>query len=188
MRAQLEVNVVGLVATTQAFLPAIRAGGGRVVMISSTAGRVATPFLGAYSASKFAVEVLSDTLRQELRPWGVPVVIVEPGSFTSRNRAGTETAVRADRTSLSADAESRYGAALDAFLEFGRKTEARAGDPARVAEVVERALTTSRPRVRYLVGADSRVTVALSRLLPTGAMDALLTRAVGLPRRAGARP
>jgi NAD(P)-dependent dehydrogenase (short-subunit alcohol dehydrogenase family) len=72
LREQLEVNVVGLVAATQAFLPAIRAGRGRVVMIGSAAGRVATPFLGAYSASKFAVEAISDALRQELAPWGCP--------------------------------------------------------------------------------------------------------------------
>ena len=81
LREQLEVNIVGLVAATQAFLPAIRAGRGRVVMIGSTAGQVATPFLGAYSASKFALEAISDALRQELRPWRVPVVIIEPGSF-----------------------------------------------------------------------------------------------------------
>jgi NAD(P)-dependent dehydrogenase (short-subunit alcohol dehydrogenase family) len=183
LREQLEVNVVGLVAATQAFLPAIRAGRGRVVMIGSTGGQVATPFLGAYNASKFALEAISDALRQELRPWGVPVVIIDPGSFKSQNRASTETALQADRASMSEDAERQYGQALDAFVQFSRKIEDGAGDPDRVAAVVERALTTSRPRARYLVGTDARTTVTLSRLLPTRTMDALLSRAVGLPRR-----
>jgi NAD(P)-dependent dehydrogenase (short-subunit alcohol dehydrogenase family) len=183
LREQLEVNVVGLVAATQAFLPAIRAGRGRVVMIGSTGGQVATPFLGAYNASKFALEAISDALRQELRPWGVPVVIIDPGSFKSQNRASTETALQADRASMSEDAERQYGQALDAFVQFSRKIEDGAGDPDRVAAVVERALTTSRPRARYLVGTDARTTVTLSRLLPIRTMDALLSRAVGLPRR-----
>jgi NAD(P)-dependent dehydrogenase (short-subunit alcohol dehydrogenase family) len=183
LREQLEVNVVGLVAATQAFLPAIRAGRGRVVMIGSTGGRVATPFLGAYNASKFALEAISDALRQELAPWGVPVIIIEPGSFKSRNRATTEIAVQADRASMNEDAERRYGQALDAFIQFSRKVEAGAGDPDRVAAVVERALTTSRPRARYLVGSDARMAVTLSRLLPTRTADALLSRTMGLPRR-----
>lgn len=179
LREQLEVNVVGLVAATQAFLPAIRAGRGRVVMIGSTAGQVATPFLGAYSASKFALEAISDALRQELRPWRVPVVIIEPGSFKSRNRASTEI-VQADRASMNEDAERRYGQALDAFVQFSRNIEARAGDPDRVAAVVERALNTSRPRARYLVGTDARTIVTLSRFLPSWTMDALLSGAIGL--------
>jgi NAD(P)-dependent dehydrogenase (short-subunit alcohol dehydrogenase family) len=183
LREQLEVNVVGLVAATQAFLPAIRAGRGRVVMIGSTGGRVATPLLGAYSASKFALEAISDALRQELRPWGVPVVIIDPGSFKSQNRASTETALQADRASMSKDAERQYGQAMDAFIQFSRKIEAGAGDPDRVAAVVERALTTSRPRARYLVGTDARIAVALSRFLPTRTMDAGLSRTMGLPRR-----
>lgn len=186
-REQLEVNVVGLVAVTQAFLPAIRAGRGRVVMIGSAAGRVATPLLGAYSASKFAVEAIADALRQELAPWGVPVIVIDPGSVKSRNRPSTEAAAEADRAGLGEDAERRYGQAMDAFLRFSRKTEADAGDPDAVAAVVERALTAPRPRPRYLVGADARTTVTLSRLLPSRIMDAVMTRAIGLPRQAPAR-
>jgi NAD(P)-dependent dehydrogenase (short-subunit alcohol dehydrogenase family) len=183
LREQLEVNVVGLVAATQAFLPAVRSGRGRVVMISSTAGRVVTPLLGAYSASKFAVEAISDALRMELGAWGVPVIVIEPGSFKSRNRAGTEAAVSTDRAGMSEEAERRYGPAMDNFVQFSRKTEASAADPKSVAAVVERALTASRPRERYLVGADARMTVMLSRSLPTRKMDALLSKAIGLPAR-----
>lgn len=181
LREQLEVNVVGLVAATQAFMPAIRAGGGRVVMIGSSAGRVVTPFLGAYSASKFAVEAISAALRQELSPWGVPVIIIEPGSFKSQNRATTEAAAAADRPGLGKDAERRYGRAIDAYIRFSRGVESRAGDPDRVAAVVEHALTTRRPRVRYVVGTDARSVVALSRLLPARRMDAMMLKAIGLP-------
>jgi NAD(P)-dependent dehydrogenase (short-subunit alcohol dehydrogenase family) len=183
LREQFEVNVIGVAAVTQAFLPAIRAGRGRIVMISSTGGRVATPFLGAYSASKFAVEALADTLRQELAPWDLPVVVVEPGSFRSRNRASTEAAAAVDRSGMGEAAERQYGAAMDAFTEFSRKTEAGAGAPERVAVVVERALTTSRPRPRYLVGADARMVVALNRVLPTRVVDGIVARTMGLPRR-----
>jgi len=180
LREQLEVNVVGLVAVTQAFLPALRAGNGRIVMMSSAAGRVTVPLHGAYSASKHAVEAVAAALRQELSPWGVPVVVIEPGTFRSRNRASTATAARADRARMGAAAESRYGRALDALLASSTRTEAAAGDPERVAAVVERALTARRPRTRYLVGARMLVTTA--QLLPARTMDALLYRAMGIPR------
>lgn len=184
LREQLEVNVVGMVAATQAFLPAVRAGHGRIVMISSTARRVATPLLGAYSAAKFAVEAISDALRMELRPWDVPVIIIEPGSFRSRNRASTEAALWADRAGMSEEAERRYGQAMDNFVQFSRKTEASAADPDEAAAVVEEALTASRPRERYLAGDDARMVMELSRRLPAREMDEILCQAIGLPHRA----
>ncbi|GGK88685.1 SDR family oxidoreductase [Mangrovihabitans endophyticus] len=180
LREQLEINVVGLVAVTQAFLPAVRAGRGRIVMISSAGGRVTTPLLGAYSASKYAVEAIADALRRELRPWNLPVVVIEPGSFKSRNRDGTEEAARADRAHMGELAESRYGHAMDALTRFNRNVEARAGDPEQVAAVVERALTTGRPRARYLVGNDARAVVAMARFLPVRTMDAMLCRTMGI--------
>jgi NAD(P)-dependent dehydrogenase (short-subunit alcohol dehydrogenase family) len=182
LREQLEVNVVGLVAATQAFLPAVRAGRGRLVMISSIAGRVATPLLGAYSASKFAVEAICDALRMELRPWGVPVIVIEPGAFKSRNRAGTETALSADRAGMGEQAERRYGQAMDNFVQSMRTTEADAADPDDVAAVVERALTATRPQERYLAGDDARMTLEASQRLTTREMDQILCQALGLPQ------
>ncbi len=79
LRHQLEINLVGQVAVTQAFLPALRAGRGRIVNVSSIGGRVALPMVGAYNASKFALEAVSDSLRREIRPHGVDVIVVEPG-------------------------------------------------------------------------------------------------------------
>ncbi|MFF3256382.1 SDR family NAD(P)-dependent oxidoreductase [Actinacidiphila glaucinigra] len=179
LREQLEINVVGLVAATQAFLPAIRASRGRIVMMSSAAGRVTIPLHGAYSASKQAVEAVADALRQELRPWRLPVIVITPGTFQSRNRASTEAAARADWAAAHDAAESHYGRAMDALFMSNRKTEAAAGDPHRVAAAVERALTTARPRTRYLVG--SRALITTARLLPTRTMDGLLIRSLGLP-------
>jgi NAD(P)-dependent dehydrogenase (short-subunit alcohol dehydrogenase family) len=125
---------------------------------------------------------------------GVPVIVIEPGSFKSRNRASTEAAAEADRAGMGKNAARRYGQAMDAFMQFSRKAfmqfsrkvEANAGDPERVAAVVERALTTRRPRARYLVGSDARLVVTSSRLLPTRTMDALLSKTIGLPRQAPA--
>jgi hypothetical protein len=117
---------------------------------------------------------------------GVPVIVIEPGSFKSRNRASTEAAAEADRAGMGKNAARRYGQAMDAFMQFSRKVEANAGDPERVAAVVERALTTRRPRARYLVGSDARLVVTSSRLLPTRTMDALLSKTIGLPRQAPA--
>ncbi|GLY02333.1 short-chain dehydrogenase/reductase [Actinoplanes sp. NBRC 101535] len=182
LRTQLDVNVVGTVAVTQAFLPAIRAGHGRIVMMSSSAGRVTIPLHGAYCASKQAVEAVADALRQELRPWRIPVVVIEPGTFRSRNRDATEAAALADRTALGRAAEERYGPTMDALLATNRKVEATAGDPDRVAAAVERALTAARPRTRYLVG--SRALIVTSRLLPARTMDSLLIRSLGLATRA----
>lgn len=182
LREQLEVNVVGLVATTQAFLPAIRASHGRIVMMSSTAGRIAVPLLGAYSASKFAVEAISDCLRQELRPWGISVSIIEPGSFKSKNRSSTETAVQADREHMSAEGRKRYGSIMDAFARFSAQTEAKAGPPERVAAAVERALTTGRPRARYVVGGDAHVAFSIGKL-PASVMDRVLSKTVGITQK-----
>ncbi|MCW2776931.1 MAG: short-chain alcohol dehydrogenase, partial [Frankiales bacterium] len=98
LRHQLEVNVVGQVAVTQAVLPRLRTSKGRVVFVSSVSGRIATPMTGAYNASKFALEGLADALRMEVRPWGVDVVLVEP--------AQTDTALWQDATTMLEQAEA----------------------------------------------------------------------------------
>src|SRR6185312_16425833 len=82
-RRQLEINLIGQVAVTQAFLPQLRAARGRIVNMSSIGGKVAVPLLGAYAASKFGLEGFSDTLRRELRPWGIRVAVVEPGTIAT---------------------------------------------------------------------------------------------------------
>jgi NAD(P)-dependent dehydrogenase (short-subunit alcohol dehydrogenase family) len=175
-RRQLEVNLVGPLALTQALLPALRAAGGRIVMVSSVGGRTALPFLGPYHASKWGLEGLSDSLRQEVEPLGVRVAIVEPGSAdTEIWRKGEETADDI-LAALPAEATELYGERLEAVRELARKTAARAFPPSKVADAIHHALTARRPRPRYLVGADARIQLGLRVALPTRTLDAAVRR------------
>jgi NAD(P)-dependent dehydrogenase (short-subunit alcohol dehydrogenase family) len=180
VRRQLEVNVVAQIAVTQAFLPSIRRATGRIVNMSSVGGRVANGFLCPYQASKFAIEAITDALRKELRPWGIHVVAIEPGSIdTEMWRKGIEEGQEMVER-LPPEGRELYGEAIPKLMEMARKTAARAVSPDRVAAAVERALTASRPRTRYLVGVDARAQAALGALLPDRAMDAVERRFIGL--------
>ena len=171
LRRQLEVNVVGQIALTQAVMPEIRAATGRVVNMGSVGGRVAHPFVGPYGASKFAIEALTDALRKELRPWGIHVIVVEPGSMA------TEIWDKGARTSdellekIGPRGRELYGEKLEMLRTVAVKTGERGSEPDKVAKVVERALTSRRPRTRYLVGPDAKAQVVLDTLLPDRAFD-----------------
>jgi NAD(P)-dependent dehydrogenase (short-subunit alcohol dehydrogenase family) len=164
LRRQLEVNLVGQVAVTQAFLPHLREGRGRIVNVGSIAGYSALPFLGAYAASKHALEAVTDVLRIELHPFGIEVVIVEPGSIaTPMWRKGAEGFQRL-AADMPADLGRLYGGRMEAFRRAAAAAAQR-GEPAdNVAEVVERALTAERPKTRYLVGRDARRRAQVERL------------------------
>jgi NAD(P)-dependent dehydrogenase (short-subunit alcohol dehydrogenase family) len=183
LRRQFEVNVFGLVAVTQAFLPLLRTGSGRIVNVGSIGGRITTPFVGPYCASKHAVEALSDALRMELKPWGLEVSVIEPGVVATPI---WEKGVRDfNRTTgaLSPEAARRYGGMI---AGFGRilHGSARRGIPAdRVARAIEHALTARRPRVRYLLGRDARLRLLLQQVLPRRWYDALV---LAMLRRLGA--
>ncbi|NJD10955.1 MAG: SDR family NAD(P)-dependent oxidoreductase, partial [Gemmatimonadetes bacterium] len=152
LRHQLDVNVVGQVAVTQAVLPALRQARGRVVMIGSIAGLSALPFTGAYSASKFALEAITDAWRIELHPWGIELVMIEPGAIaTPIWEPGTRYALDI-MDKLPPQVTEYYGAPLDGM----RRRAARGIEglpPDEVAKVVERARTARRPRPRYLSSA-----------------------------------
>jgi NAD(P)-dependent dehydrogenase (short-subunit alcohol dehydrogenase family) len=176
LRHQLEVNVVGQIATVQAFLPALRAARGRIVLMGSIGGRSALPFLGPYAASKHALEAIADSWRVELRPFGISVSIVEPASIdTAIWRKG---AARADELRDSAPPETARLYA-DAVGRFRGVALARGpgADPEIVAKAVEHALTSSRPKARYLVGRDAHLRAWLERL-PTRVRDRALARAL----------
>jgi NAD(P)-dependent dehydrogenase (short-subunit alcohol dehydrogenase family) len=174
LRHQLEVNVVGQIATVQAFLPALRSAHGRIVLMGSIGGRSALPFLGPYAASKHALEAVADSWRVELRPWDVSVSIVEPASI--KTAIWQKGAARADelRAAFSPDADRLYA---DAIASFRKVALARGPgvEPDEVAKAVEHALTSRRPRARYLVGRDARLRALIERL-PTSVRDRLLER------------
>lgn len=184
-RRQLDVNVIGQLAVTQAFVPLLRGARdpARIVLMGSIGGRAATPFLGAYSASKFALEGLADALRVELQPWGIDVAIVEPGSIaTPIWSKGDETAARL-AARFPQQWEQQYGSAIAAMRQAAAAAGRRGIPPDAVAAVVEHALTSRRPRTRYLVGADAWLRARLSSVLPDRLSDRLLTRLLKLPPR-----
>jgi NAD(P)-dependent dehydrogenase (short-subunit alcohol dehydrogenase family) len=183
LRHQLEVNVVGQIAVTQALLPRLRDAKGRIVFISSVSGRVSVPLVGAYSASKFAVEGLADALRMELRRWGIEVVLIEPGAIdTDLWRLAPDTAREAEE-SLSDDVRTLYADHLAGVRKTIPRMQKQAASTDAVAAAVARALSATRPRARYLVGADARGQVALTAALPTRASDALFARLTGTPSK-----
>jgi NAD(P)-dependent dehydrogenase (short-subunit alcohol dehydrogenase family) len=169
LRKQLEVNVVGPVALAQAFLPLLRRGSGRIVQMGSVSGRFASPFLGPYSASKFALEALSDALRVELRPWGIHVSIIEPGVIATPIWKKSLAAADETMTEMPPALEELYGEMLGAVRG---EVEGLHGIPAaRVADAVVHALTAARPRPRYhVVGPSARLRLALA-YLPTRLRD-----------------
>jgi NAD(P)-dependent dehydrogenase (short-subunit alcohol dehydrogenase family) len=176
-RRQVEVNMTAHVAVTQALLPALRAARGRVVFISSIGGRVAFPLTGAYHAAKFGIEAVGDVFRQELRPWGISVSIVEPGSID------TPIWERGERTAEeigTPEREALYGKVVEGYRKVVRDTAERGIAPEKVAKAIEHALSAGRPRPRYLVGLEAKVTARARLLLPTRIFDRIVARQMGL--------
>jgi len=179
LRAQFETNVFGLVALTRALLPPMLArGAGRIVNVSSVSGRIPAPLLGAYHASKYALEALSDALRIELAPFGVRVVIVEPGTIRTEFASRTMAEAHGAR-----DEASRYASVYARTAEIEQRFERIAGGTAPVVRAIERALMSRRPSTRYVAPRRFVLAIALFRLLPTCWLDAILARAFGLTRR-----
>ena len=179
-RHQIEVNLIGQVAVTQAFIPALRRARGRLVFISSIGGLVATPYMSPYHASKFGIEAVGDALRQELRRFGVRVSIVEPGSIATPIWDKGRATAQEVRGNLSAEGQELYGESLAHTEKLLGETARRGSPPEKVAKVVVHALTARRPRTRYLVGADARAMATLGKLLPDRLRDRLVARATGI--------
>ena len=156
LRRQLEVNVVGQLAVTQAVLPSLRAARGRIVIMGSIGGRSALPFLGGYAMTKFALEAMADSLRLELAADGIEVVLVEPGNIA--------TAIWTKPQPLADQVSDRYQARVERFRQVAAARSSKAAPADLVAQAVEHALTASRPRTRYVVGRDAKIRAAIERL------------------------
>jgi len=180
LRHQLEVNVVGQVAVTQAVLPLIRRARGRIVNVGSSSGRMTTPFLAPYCAAKQGIEAISDALRLELRPWGIRVILVEPGAIDTPMWSKGMTALHGVAERMTPEGRGLYERQLAAVSKLAAEKAAGALPLERVTKVVAHSLTARRPRARYLIGMEDRMEITLSQLLPTSLFDAVLTRTMKL--------
>ena len=179
-RHQFDVNFFGHVAMTQALLPALLAAGGRVVNVSSIGGRVAAPTFGAYAASKFAMEAMSDALRREVGRLGVQVIVIEPGTVATGIWGKGLVAAQKLAAAMSEDQQARYRELLEAARRQA-ETLGRGGiDPADAARVIADAIEARTPRARYLVGRDARLMAPIAGLLPDRIVDRLIARNLGL--------
>jgi NAD(P)-dependent dehydrogenase (short-subunit alcohol dehydrogenase family) len=183
LRRQLEVNVVGQVAVTQAVMPRLRESRGRVVFISSVSGVVATPMTGAYNASKFGLEALADSLRMEVRPWGIRVVLVQPAQTDTALWQEAEAEIDRTEALLTPEHRALYAGHVKGWRKRLPLNQKLAVPPENVAAAVEKALTAKRPRARYVVGAGPRVQAAMSKVTPTPVMDTVLRAGTGVPRK-----
>jgi len=183
-RRQLDVNVIGQVAVTQAVLPRLRESRGRVVFISSLSGRIATPITGSYNASKFAIEAIADALRIELSSWGIHVSLIEPAQVDTDMWQGAIEAFDADAQTMSPDHRTLYAEHLTGYRRMIPTSQRMAAPPSKVAAAVERALTARRPRARYVVGVGPKIQRVLADVTPTPVMDLVLRSALRIPRRA----
>jgi NAD(P)-dependent dehydrogenase (short-subunit alcohol dehydrogenase family) len=177
LRKQLEVNVIGQIAVTQAFLPLIRQGGGRIVNIGSVAGRApSAPLLGPYAASKMAMEALTDSLRTELMRWDIHVAIVEPGAIATPiwDKSGDD--FDSLTSGMTEEAIERYGGLIETGRRIAAAQSRRGIPPEKVAAAVQHALTSNRPKTRYLIGRDAWGRVHLETLLPDKARDKIVAR------------
>ena len=174
-RNQFEVNVIGQVAVIQAFLPKLRAGRGRIVNMGSIAGRSALPCAGPYVGSKHALEGITDSLRMEVRQWGINVSIIEPGAISTP--IWDKSVAEADQSLGNASPEmiALYDPLIKG-IKAGSADAARRAIPAdEVAKAVEHALTAPKPKTRYVVGSDAKMRLVLNRL-PDRTIDSLILK------------
>jgi NAD(P)-dependent dehydrogenase (short-subunit alcohol dehydrogenase family) len=177
LRRQFEVNVLGQIAVTQAFLPLLRHAGGTIVNVGAPTGRVAVPMLGPISGSKAALESLTDALRMELKHQGVKVTIVEPGAMQTEIFAKAAVSATEDGFAGSPETQQLYAGALRAASDVTAKQKLSPLDG--IVKTIVKALDASKPGARYVVGRDAAQLVMLRRL-PQGLRDRVLMGAMGL--------
>jgi NAD(P)-dependent dehydrogenase (short-subunit alcohol dehydrogenase family) len=172
-RCQFETNVFGLVRLTQLVLPGMRArGAGRIINVSSAGGEMTFPLAGAYHASKYALEALSDALRFEVRPFGIDVVLIQPGVV---NTPLADATVNLLRTTP----DSPYAPMVNSFARRSRESHTNGQgyvQPEQVATVIVRAAQSRRPRTRYKVGALAHIIPFLRHVLTDRGWDGMIVR------------
>lgn len=183
LREQFAVNVVGQSLVTRTVLEKIRAAGGRIVFVSSVSGRVSTPWTGAYNASKFAIEGLADALRIELRPWKIPVSLVEPANTRTDMWESAQEVFDQGVAEMSERERELYGGHIKGMRRTLGMMLKTASPPEGVAASIEKALTASRPRARYVVGLPAKLQATSAKFTPRPLLDFVLATATGVPRK-----
>src|SRR5208283_3237245 len=178
---QLEVNVVGQIAVTQAFLPLLRKARGRIVNMSSLNGRIASPYLAPYAASKHALEAMNNALRVELRAWGIRVCLIEPGATTTPIWDKSLAAANALAGKTSNGSIDLYRGDLEAMRQATRKLAESAVPVDSVVRCVVHALTARRPSPRYPVGLRVNLLLRAYKWIPDRIWDWIVRRSLGLP-------
>lgn len=177
-RRQAEVNVFGAIRLTQLVLPHMRRQhSGTIVNVTSMGGRFHSPLGGWYHASKYALEALSDCLRLETKPFGIDVVIIEPGNI--RTEGSSVTAEKLQEASGTGPYAAQAAAVLTALTSEANAR--RESPPSVIADTIAKAVSTRRPRTRYAVGFGARPLITLRSLVPDRAFDSLMNRAIGTP-------
>jgi NAD(P)-dependent dehydrogenase (short-subunit alcohol dehydrogenase family) len=180
LRQQFEVNVLGQMAVVQAFIPLLRQNHGRIVFVGSTSGFLATPLLGPYAASKFAIRALADALRNELTAAQVPVSLIEVGKVNTPIWEKALALVDDMKGVLPANAVEYYTPMIEATAARASQRGQSGIEPVKVAEAIHRVLTTASPKPKYLVGADAHLQALLVWLTPAGLLDKLIRWQMGI--------
>ncbi len=180
VRQVFEVNTIGPLRMIQSFLPLLRAGSGRVINMSSMNGTMALPMVGAYSASKFALEALSDTLRVELRPWQIPVSIIRPGQVRTLIFDKARESLDIHSARIPTELKSGYGKMYAQAAKFNDRGSRSSTSPEKVARVVLQALQAKWPRTHYHVGLDAYGMKLAQSLVPQRLIDRVLARTMGV--------
>jgi len=175
LTAQFDINVVAQVRVTQALLPLLKSAKGTIINVSSVNGKISTPIVGAYSASKFALEAISDALRLELAPFGVRVVVIEPSSSPTNI---WQTSMKRSLEKLEPHRVGEYAKLLTTFEKLANVLSKRGFPPQRFVDTVVHILASPRPRTRYVVPRSAVLDVTLRRFLPDAVFDALLRRSL----------
>ena len=177
-RRLFEVNLFGQIAVTQALLPALVRSKGRVVNVSSVGGKIAMATYGPYAATKFALEAASDSLRRELAPLGVRVVVIEPGAVVTEMLSRASDTAHELGSAMTPEQNQRYGRLVHAIAAQAASSAKSGLPPEAAAKVIARAVTSHEPRTRYTVGRDAALVTRMARILPDRTLDRVLAAAL----------
>lgn len=173
-RKQFDVNVFGQVAMIQALLPALFHSRGTIVNISSISGKAAMARYGPYASTKFALEGLSDALRRELEPFGIKVIVIEPGGVTSPMSLQVRQKAAQITSEMTAEHRNRYGPMMHAMVSLAESYIKNAVSAEKAAEIIANTLAGKKPRTRYIIGKDAAMIRFMNWLLPDRWLDNIL--------------